>query len=61
MFSISGIGSLIILVAAIYAIVMVVQSRAKDMEKVLWVVVILILPLIGVVAWYFLGPGKKPF
>jgi hypothetical protein len=40
---------------------MVVQSRAKDMEKVLWVVVILILPLIGVVAWYFLGPGKKPF
>jgi len=61
MLNASGIGGLILLIANIYAIVMVIQSREKTGMKVLWVVLILILPLIGLVAWFFAGPGKKPF
>lgn len=57
----SGIGSLIILIADIYAIIMILQSSATAMEKVIWVLVVFFLPLIGLIIWFFAGPGKKPF
>jgi hypothetical protein len=57
----SGIGGLIILILDIYAIVMILQSSAKGIEKLLWVLAVLVLPLIGLIIWYFAGPGKKPF
>lgn len=56
-----GIGGLIVLIADIYAIVMVVQSSAKAVEKLLWALLVLLLPLVGLIIWYLLGPGKKPF
>jgi len=58
---ITGIGALLILIADVYAIVMIFQSPAKDIEKLLWCLAVLILPLIGVIAWYVAGPGRKPF
>lgn len=57
----TGIGGLIVLVLDIYAIVMILQSSAKTIEKVIWALVVFLLPLIGLIAWYFAGPGKKPF
>lgn len=57
----NGILGLLLLIADIYAILMVVQSRAKTAAKVLWVLLILILPLVGLIAWVLAGPGKKPF
>ena len=57
----TGIGGLIVLVLNIYAIVMIVQSSAKGIEKLIWSLVVFFLPLIGLLIWYFAGPGKKPF
>ncbi len=57
----TGIGGLIILIADIYAIVMILQSSAKSIEKLIWALVVFFLPLIGLIIWYFAGPGKKPF
>jgi hypothetical protein len=57
----TGIGGLIILIADIYAIVMILQSSARSVEKLIWSLVVFLLPLIGLVIWYFAGPGKKPF
>jgi hypothetical protein len=57
----SGIGGLIILIADIYAIVMILQSSAKGIEKLLWSLAVFFLPLIGLIVWFFAGPGKKPF
>ena len=59
--SLTGIGGLIILIADIYAIVMILQSSAKGIEKLIWFLVVFLLPLIGLIVWYFAGPGKKPF
>jgi len=50
---------LLILIADIYAIVKVVQSSAPTLNKVIWIVVILVLPIIGLVVWYLMGPGGK--
>lgn len=54
-----GIVGLLVLIADIYAIVMVVQSGAETVNKVVWVLVILLLPIIGLVLWFFMGPGGR--
>jgi hypothetical protein len=48
--------SLLVLVADIYAIVNVVQSSESTGTKVLWIALVLLLPVVGVIAWYFAGP-----
>ncbi len=59
--SFSAIGSFIILVADIYAIIQILKSPAKGVEKLVWSLVVFLLPLLGLIVWYFAGPGKKPF
>lgn len=53
---VGGIFGLLILIADIYAIVKVVSSTASTGQKVLWVVLILLLPILGLILWFFLGP-----
>ncbi len=53
---VNGIFSLIILVADIWAIVNIMQSAASTGKKVLWTVIVLLLPIVGLIAWFFLGP-----
>lgn len=56
-----GIAGLIVLVVDVYAIVMILDSSAKAIEKLIWALIIVLLPVIGLIFWYFAGPGKKPF
>jgi hypothetical protein len=51
-----GIGGILILLADVWAIINVAQSTADNLKKALWIVLILVLPLLGVILWYFLGP-----
>ena len=53
---VNGIWGLIVLIADIWAIVSIVQSGATTGNKVLWIVLVLLLPVIGFVLWFFLGP-----
>ena len=55
-FEVSGIFGLILLIADIWAIVSVFQSGATTGKKVLWIVLILVLPLIGFILWFLAGP-----
>lgn len=57
-FETTGIFGLLILIADIYAIVKTLQSSAQTGSKVIWILVILLLPLIGVIVWWFMGPKK---
>lgn len=53
---ISGIFGFILLVADIWAIVSVFQSRTTTGKKVFWIVLVLILPVIGLILWFLAGP-----
>lgn len=53
---VTGIGGLLLLIADIYAIVKTLGSSASTGSKVLWVIVILLLPILGVIFWFFAGP-----
>jgi hypothetical protein len=51
-----GLWGLIVLVADVWAIISIFQSSADTGNKVLWTVVVLLLPVLGVILWYFWGP-----
>ena len=55
-FEVTGVFSLLILVADIWALVNIVQSNATTGAKVIWVVLVILLPVLGFIAWYLLGP-----
>ena len=49
--------AIIILIADIWAIIQTLQSRGVTaVGKLLWVLLILILPVIGLIIWFFAGP-----
>ncbi len=51
-----GLFGLVVLIADVWAIVNVFQSNGDTGRKVLWTVLVIILPVLGFVLWYFLGP-----
>ncbi len=55
----SGIHSvlgLLILVGDVWAIINIFQSPASNEKKLIWIVAVVLLPLLGLILWYFLGP-----
>lgn len=53
---VSGFFGLLWLILVVYAIIKVVGSSATTGTKVLWTVLILLLPVLGVILWFLLGP-----
>ena len=53
---VSGILGLLILIADIWAILNIAQSGASTGSKLVWILVILLLPLIGLIVWWLAGP-----
>lgn len=55
---VGGLFGLIVLVLDIWAIIKTIESGATTGSKVIWTLLILLLPLLGFVLWFFLGPRK---
>ena len=51
-----GIFGLIVLIANIYALIKTWTSAASTGAKLVWTLVILILPVLGFIAWLIAGP-----
>jgi hypothetical protein len=51
-----GLFGLIVLIADVWAIVNIFQSSVDTGKKVLWTVLVIILPVLGFILWYFIGP-----
>jgi hypothetical protein len=56
---INGLIGLLILALDVWAIVSVVQSGASTGKKVLWILLVLVLPVVGLILWFLLGPRGK--
>ena len=52
----SGIGGIILFALDIWAIASVINSNAERSSKLIWTLVIAFLPVIGLIAWWFMGP-----
>ncbi len=53
---VGGLLGLITLILMVYALVRIIQSDAGTGSKVLWVVLILLLPVLGLILWLLFGP-----
>jgi hypothetical protein len=51
-----GLGGIIVLIADVWAIVNIFQSGASTGNKVLWTVIVFLLPILGFILWFFMGP-----
>lgn len=56
---VGGFFGLLILIADVWAIVKTIGSSASTTSKVVWVVLILVLPVLGLILWLLMGP-KAP-
>ncbi len=53
---VGGLLGLIWLIIVIWAIVKVAKSSAGTFAKILWILVLLFFPLVGLIIWLLLGP-----
>jgi hypothetical protein len=58
-FGYSGILGLLILAGDIWAIINILQSSVSNGKKLVWILVVLLLPLLGLILWFFLGPRDR--
>ena len=58
-FGYGGILGVLILIGDIWALINILQSSVENGKKLLWVVVVVLLPLVGLILWYFMGPRDR--
>ncbi|WP_217349000.1 PLDc N-terminal domain-containing protein [Prosthecochloris sp. GSB1] len=59
MMEFGGLLGLVVFVLDIWAIISIVQSTAGTGVKVLWVVLVLLLPVFGLLLWFLFGPKGR--
>jgi len=47
---------ILVLIGDVWALINILQSSAANEKKILWVIVVVLLPLVGLILWFFLGP-----
>jgi succinate dehydrogenase/fumarate reductase cytochrome b subunit len=55
-FGYNSLLGVLILAGDIWAILNIFQSSASNEKKLLWTLVVVLLPLLGLILWFFLGP-----
>ena len=53
---VNSLWGLLVLIADVWAIINIAQSSVSNEKKALWVVLVVFLPVLGFILWYFLGP-----
>jgi len=53
---VGGLFGLIILALDVWAILNVFQSSTSNGSKVIWTLLVLLLPILGLIIWAFAGP-----
>lgn len=52
----NGFWGLLILAGDIWAIINILQSSASNEKKLIWIVAVVLLPVLGLILWFLLGP-----
>jgi hypothetical protein len=55
-FGYGGLLGVLVLAGDIWAILNIFQSSVSNEKKLIWTIVVVLLPLLGLILWFFLGP-----
>ncbi|HAN47308.1 MAG TPA: hypothetical protein DCQ20_00275 [Nitrospira sp.] len=58
-FEYGGILGLLILIGDIWAIINIFQSSASNGKKLIWIIAVVLLPVLGLILWFLLGPRDR--
>ena len=58
-FGYGGLLGVLILIGDIWALINILQAPVDNGKKLLWVVVVVLLPLVGLILWFFMGPRNR--
>lgn len=56
MLEVGGVGGLLILILDVWALISIVGSSTSTGRKVIWVILVLLLPILGFILWLLFGP-----
>jgi len=54
-----GLFGLLVLAGDIWAIINILQSSDSNGKKLLWILIVLLLPLLGLIIWFLVGPRDR--
>jgi hypothetical protein len=54
-----GLFGLLILAGDIWAVINILQSSESNVKKLIWILIVLLLPLLGLIVWFFVGPRDR--
>jgi hypothetical protein len=54
-----GLFGLLVLAGDIWAVINILQSSDSNAKKLLWILIVLLLPLLGLIIWFFVGPRDR--
>lgn len=52
-----GIVGILHIALVIYAALQIFGSSADTVKKIIWLIIVAVFPLIGLIVWFFMGPG----
>lgn len=55
-FGYNGLIGVLVLAGDIWAILNILQSSASNEKKLIWIIAVVLLPVLGLLLWFFLGP-----
>jgi hypothetical protein len=55
-FGYNSLWGVLILAGDIWAIINIFQSSASNSKKLIWTLAVVLLPVLGLILWFFLGP-----
>ena len=58
-FGYNSLWGLLILAGDIWAIINILQSSASTEKKLIWIIAVVLLPVLGLILWFFLGPRDR--
>ena len=58
-FGFGGVFGFLVLIGDVWAMINIFQSAVSNEKKLIWIVAVLLLPVLGLILWYFLGPRGR--
>jgi succinate dehydrogenase/fumarate reductase cytochrome b subunit len=55
----NGLLGVLILAGDIWAIINIFQSSVSNEKKLIWTIAVVLLPVLGLILWFFLGPRDR--
>lgn len=55
-FGYNGLIGVLVLAGDIWAILNIFQSSVSNEKKLIWIIAVVLLPVLGLLLWFFLGP-----